>query len=452
MLEFGIRKNMWEPNVSGINQIAEIFDKVDGLKKNESDTGECFVILKAVPYIEAAYVTFDMIDGVKSNICYILFSFHEGYAWEREKENIFERQVLMNPSCRITAEYLDLIFEFYSNEHPEWHLKRYYTTPIRLFDHIYHCIKKNTAKEMLYKAGLDNLAAYFSTIDSENLLATKPSDLYDGLTIKSLRALNCKGGSTLLSEARCREMVLKLQGSFPAIFEDSLNDAQALYIKRLIDGDLTLSEIGRLYMAARQRLSTVWIKPQYDLFINEKNIEKKAYEIVERLIKIDPIYKDLIKNNDRLKSAWDNGTIQYLEKYLLLEKDKYDAAIRRSNRKRSVEWEEHFAGYVFRYPQTANDFCREAVYMRNCLLEYMEAFIENETTIIFMRDEWDVNMPFITIEVYNYGLQDETLEQAYHRFNKDCTSEEADIIREYCNRHMIDDSMFCFDWERDHDF
>ena len=128
-----------------------------------------------------------------------------------------------------------------------------------------------------------------------------------------------------------------------------------------------------------------------------------------------------------------------------MKKDHYNAAIIRSNRIRSAEWEERFAGYVFRYPQTANDFCREAVYMNNCLIEYMDTLIENETTIIFMRDERDINKPFITIEIYNYNLTAETLEQAYHRFNRNCTADEANIIREYCCRHGIDDSAFSFD-------
>ncbi|MBR1598697.1 MAG: hypothetical protein IJ661_07305 [Lachnospiraceae bacterium] len=34
--------------------------------------------------------------------------------------------------------------------------------------------------------------------------------------------------------------------------------------------------------------------------------------------------------------------------------------------------------------------------------------------------------------------------QAYHRFNRDCTDEEADYIRDYCVRHGIGICRFKF--------
>ncbi len=82
--------------------------------------------------------------------------------------------------------------------------------------------------------------------------------------------------------------------------------------------------------------------------------------------------------------------------------------------------------------------------MENCLLTYIEAVIENDTTILFMRKADDINTPFITIEIYDGQLM-----QAYHRFNKDCTDEEADWIRGYCTRHGIGLDKFSFNAEVD---
>ncbi len=70
--------------------------------------------------------------------------------------------------------------------------------------------------------------------------------------------------------------------------------------------------------------------------------------------------------------------------------------------------------------------------------------IKNDTTILFMRKADDVNKPFITIEIYDGELM-----QAYHRFNKDCTKEEAEWIREYCKRHGIKEGRYKFDAEVD---
>lgn len=51
---------------------------------------------------------------------------------------------------------------------------------------------KNTPKEILYKAGLDELANNIYLMDEINLLSDTPSDLYDGINIEILNNLNCK--------------------------------------------------------------------------------------------------------------------------------------------------------------------------------------------------------------------------------------------------------------------
>lgn len=77
--------------------------------------------------------------------------------------------------------------------------------------------------------------------------------------------------------------------------------------------------------------------------------------------------------------------------------------------------------------------------MCNCLLTYVDAYVENDTTILFMRKTDAYNAPFITIEIFH-----EKLMQAYHRFNEDCTQEEAEWIIDYCDRHDIGHGNFKF--------
>lgn len=60
-------------------------------------------------------------------------------------------------------------------------------------------MRKNTPKEILYKAGLDELANNIYLMDEINLLSDTPSDLYDGINIEILNNLNCKKGALLLS-------------------------------------------------------------------------------------------------------------------------------------------------------------------------------------------------------------------------------------------------------------
>ena len=61
-----------------------------------------------------------------------------------------------------------------------------------------------------------------------------------------------------------------------------------------------------------------------------------------------------------------------------------------------------------------------------------------------MRKVDDFNQPFITIEVF-----DNRLIQAYHRFNTDCSEDEAEWIRGYCKRHGVDFSGYNFNAEID---
>ena len=112
-------------------------------------------------------------------------------------------------------------------------------------------MRKNTVKEILYKSGLDELAIKADLIDEIDLLSTKPSDLYEGVSMRSLKALNCKDGAEMLLNREYRVFIKELQKRFATIFSDKLNDAQCRYIKRLIDGNLTVDEVGRLFMARK---------------------------------------------------------------------------------------------------------------------------------------------------------------------------------------------------------
>lgn len=355
-----------------------------------------------------------------------------------EEERFFQEACLDNPRCQFHHERMDALFEQYKKQYPQYHLRRYYTQDFRMLDHIYHCCRKNSAKEILYKAGLDELAVRSDDLDEIDLLSGSPSELYGGISMKLLRALNSAEGARLLESRRGRQFVKDLQRFFPKLFQNHLNDAQCRYLHKLMDDDLTAGEAGRLFLARKGSLQLVWNNAQYELF----DLTEKGREDRRRIEGIDPVYREYFSRlGDENPLSASLGDLKY---YLLLEREKYDRAVRRSNRKRDDDWQERTPEYVVRYPQTINDLCREAVYMHNCLLGYVTAFVENNTTILFMRKAENVNQPFITIEVFEGELM-----QAYHRFNVDCNEKEKKWILEYCARHGIGCSKFKFDRNRD---
>lgn len=443
MLEiFAKRETEWTPPFVSVEKKLELYqmyaDKLqDGL--------DYMIIIQVEPYIDAILFCSEIdIDG-EVHIKDYRFVFREDFSWSFEEENIFIEKCLRNERVHCCGGAADEVFNYYSKAHPEWKLQRHYTKPMRLLDHIYHCMQTGTAKEMLYKAGLDELAENVDLMDEINLLSNKPSDIYEGLSMRTLRALNCREGGILLSKASNRAFVKKLQGAFPDMFKESLNDSHCKYLQFLIDGDLTMGEAGRLFLARKARFLGMWLPAQFDMFIWLEKAKNEVKTVVKEIAVIDPIYekymeKKLNENEEYIR----NNQIAQLRLYLLNCREEYNSLIRRSNRRRNYSWQERDKGYVVRYPQTINDFCREAIYMSNCLLTYVDAYVNNDTTILFMRKVDDFNASFISIEIFKDKLM-----QAYHRFNRDCTKEEAEWILDYCARHNIDAGNFKFNVEED---
>lgn len=434
-LELFPQVNTWTPP-----EIDEYDYALSALKDlNAGQNDQFLYIFRTVPYIDSVYVEYDSLNHPSS---VRRFTFHEGYRWDAEDEEFFIENCVKEEKCSYNGGVIDEIYERCLKERPEWHVKRYYTKSLRLLDHIYNCMRKNTAKEMLYKAGLDELAAHVDDIDELNLLASKPSEIYDGITMKVLRSLNCSCGAALLEKKARRDFVKDLNQKFPDLFKERLNDAQCSYLMYLIKGDLTAGEVGRLFQARRRNLSYLWTMSQVDLFLQKEKQEDQIRKICKVLEKMDPIYRDYVK--DIYFDILYSDNIKHLEYYLLIHREEYDKLIRRSNRKRDYNLQERCKDYYVRYPQTINDLCREAVYMRNCLMTYIDAIIKNDTTILFMRKADDVNTPFITLEIFDGKLM-----QAYHHFNEDCSPDEAEWIRNYCKRHNIGTDKFKFNADVD---
>ena len=437
MLELTSKHNIWNP--PSIDMMRLAVDVKDDVNARQSD--QYLYIFQTVPYVDSIYVKYD---SDRDPVEVRRFAFHEGHYWNPEDEEFFDEHCIKSTAVSYNGDAIETIYRFYQMIRPEWHVQRYYTNGLKMLDHIYNCIKENTVKEMLYKAGLDELAVHADEMDEINLLSRKPSDLYDGLTMKILRAINCEDGAVLIGNAQNRPFLIELNKKFPEIFKTKLNNAQCRYLDRLIKGKLTVGEAGRLFTSRRGALARIWNHSQFEIFMAMETRDRELEELSRKVAAIDPIYEKYVRNIKFPATDDSVNTIRQLIFYLLTRREEYDRKIRVSNRKREYDWQERGEDYIVRYPQTINDFCRESVYMMNCLMTYVEAYIKNDTTILFMREADDVNAPYITIEIY-----DNTLMQAYHRFNEDCTSEEADWILSYCKRHGIKTDKFMFDAEVD---
>ncbi len=157
-------------------------------------------------------------------------------------------------------------------------LKRYYTKDMCLLDHIYHCLRKNTAKEMLYKSGLDNLACYFWEMDEIELLSEEPSDLYEGIQTEYLNHMNCREGARLLSKHHYREYLKELGDYYPDVFANDMNDAQCRYLQQMMDRGISVEEAGVKYRKNEKTLRNIWNEVMYRDFIRMKDGKDKEKE------------------------------------------------------------------------------------------------------------------------------------------------------------------------------
>ncbi len=434
ILDWNTAENTWLPPEIPEEEMAyEVRNDV-----NASQSDDYLYIFRTDPYIDSIYIEYDR---DRNPVDIRRFAIHEGYVWDPESEDFFHEHCIKSQHCTYPGGQLDRLFDEYRVIHPEWHIKRYRTKGLRLLDHLYNCMKKNTAKEMLYKAGLDELAAHIDELDELNLLASRPSELYDGLTMKVLRSVNCPDGASLLASAKERAFVKELNLKFPDLFEEQLNDAQCRYLKALIKGNLTVGEAGRLLRSRKPDLAKISTRSLFELFMAQERRYMQLKVLFETFGEIDPIYENYLRTTADLKN---DDNVRQLEFYLIRHRAEYDRKMRLSNRKRDLSWQEHGKDYIVRFPQTINDFCREAIYMQNCLMAYVDAVINNDTDILFMRRADDVNRPFITMEVYEGHLM-----QAYHRFNGDCTDEEAAWIRGYFDRHGLSVGRYRFNADVD---
>jgi hypothetical protein len=100
------------------------------------------------------------------------------------------------------------MYDRFSLEFPEWNLKFRTDKPLRMFEHIHHCMQIGSVKEILYKAGLDEFAANLDDIEDYNCLMFYLDKYVNNQTdILFLRKAECKEDSYVTVEIREGKMV-----------------------------------------------------------------------------------------------------------------------------------------------------------------------------------------------------------------------------------------------------
>lgn len=301
-------------------------------------------------------------------------------------------------------------------------------------------MRKNTPKEILYKAGLDELANNIYLMDEINLLPDTPSDLYDGINIEILNNLNCKKGALLLSSKNNRIAIKQIIKHSSKIFQKKLNDAQCQFIAYLINTYFICEDIENIFFSFSEKLSQLWNEEQVDILINQKDTKDKMEFVIicAKIEKTDVIYKKYLKRaligycRPELKLE----RAKELNKILFEDKEKINKKIEQSNKMRGNKWYEECNGITIEYPKTVDELCKNNVYMDDEPTLYLNNIIDCKMTILFMRRSDNIEQPYITIVVCNRENR-YVLFETYGKNNRKLTEQEMKLINDYCDRHGI---------------
>ena len=299
-------------------------------------------------------------------------------------------------------------------------------------------MKRNTVKELLYKAGLDELAVYRNEIEDLNLLATSPSGVFGGINNKILRLLNSKHGAKLLSGEDDRIFIDTFIKHNWWIVDSGLNDYQCEYLLRLRQ-KTDYPKNSKCYIDTLRKLQTVWTRSQYLMLLDYENklIEKRAN--YEKFAKIDPIFVPYLEESEHnIESfTYKHDSLYY---FLFTESERANSKLMTSNLTRPKELEEQYECFSFKFPSNIEEFCKAAVFMRNCLIGYICPHIFHDCDIILVYRNGD-RYPYIAIRI-----EGDTVVEARYRFNYDLNDKHTEMLKLYCQRHRlkyaVDDGLF----------
>lgn len=324
-----------------------------------------------------------------------------GYVWSLEQEMHFGR-LLWDENVTFDRKKFDQIHKKFAKSHPEWFLKSYINMPLRLIEHIYYCMNPGSVKELLYKAGLDELAARLIGIEDYNLIGSSPSDIFSGLSMRTLRAINHSYGVFLIESEQKRQKILALQSKYAWMFEKRWNESMCRYMCRLLQANLKTDEVAKKFRSEYKSLERIWTNSQYNDYMN------RVCQREELLKRLEP----------ELLAELTAEMVSEVYRMLIIDGELWNNRIALSNKERNIEFEFSDEKYLIFYPKTIEDFVREAIAQKNCVLDYCHSYVKNETDILFLRKKDSPYESFVTIEI-----MDEELVQAREKCNVKASEE-----------------------------
>lgn len=295
---------------------------------------------------------------------------------------------------------LERLYEAVSKKFPMWHFQKYSKdTLAEAMEHLYYASHRSGAKEILYKSQLTNIAFYIEKKMPEyNILGTSPTSILFDLPLRLLRILNQPGLINRLfyegSIEKCRNVYQKYSDFIGQ--ENQVSIAQWSYLEALYnnDGEFFGRGFNRALYNRLENQTDEDIVFQYGRFYSYKEMFPK--------LKIRLPKPEDVKNvANGLAAVFEYHTEKIYENKLI------------QARKKDTFYEYIDYDYMVSLPKDGWDYCLEAVYQGNCLMNYyIDRHARGELTILFLRKRKKPKESFVTIEI-----SEDTIQQVYGKYN-----------------------------------
>ena len=298
------------------------------------------------------------------------------------------------PLLRIGYQRMDSFNSALLECFPRWHCIEYSAENIgRCIEHIYYASHHSGPREILYKAGLGNIAYNIKQLPMVNLVGSTVSAIVGhNLPIKLLRILDKPELIDVLYEEDSTEHALGVYRAYSS------------HIGKAIPSANQWRYLDELYSNGGKFAGMVFNRSLYKRLSHTDN----EY-ILERYKRYFELYEEL-KINRRIRipkadELWEaTERLEYLQEYSD-EREAIDAQFRSRKHCGRPVYEYSDNSYLVILPESCADICREAISQENCLMDYICRHASGETTILFLRKKDKPDESFVTMEVKDWQIK-----------------------------------------------
>lgn len=321
---------------------------------------------------------------------YKRFIICEGMRMTDEDEEIFLSYVEKINEDMDTQIYGMVHFEHIVRRNfPEWHYAEYDKDEIgNALAHLYFASHRSGIREILYKAGLNNIAFYVGRIQNINMIGSSPEKIFNSrFPMKLLRILNHENLVHNLFFERCVKRSCDLYKTFSDYADkDGFSFAQWRYLEFIYDNaDDEEIKFSRSLFKKLSEYRDDDIVEQYRQFYKLKSMMPELklglpkVNFIEKVVEKMTYAQILLENNGEV-----NKKIVDRAKWSLLE-------YRDNN-------------YSITMPANGFEICKESIRQNNCVSSYIYPHALGTTSILFLRKNDNPDKSYVTVEINNLEI------------------------------------------------